>query len=215
MLSLPNLPQLSLLLRHLLCPPHTHPNHLFDISSHKCFPPSVTLVPPLGANMWLPIKGWTLGVGTCVTATMYSVSGTQVSTNKPLWVNEWMSIESGAQLALPRGKAPKYFCSTPLLTHHTRSYLDICFCPVSSLSTWTWTWGTLEYKSICSSHKCFREKQSIGHRLLGWWPAEVCLQTPLWAAGSRFPGWGGLYFRFQTLLQLLSDCLNPLLTSQP
>ena len=67
MLFLPNSPQLSPLLRHLLCLPHIHPNHLL-CPQPQMLPSSVTLVPLLQGtvNTLIPPskKGGPLGVGT-------------------------------------------------------------------------------------------------------------------------------------------------------
>lgn len=86
MLSLPNLPQLSLLLRHLLCPPHTHPNDLLCLQP-QMLPSSVTLVPPLQGmvNMLTPhlerVDPWEWGHVFC--NNVFCVWHT-VGTNKPL-----------------------------------------------------------------------------------------------------------------------------------
>lgn len=44
----------------------------------------------------------------------------------------------------------------------------------------------------------------------GWWPAERLSADTLVGSHSISWTWGALYFRFQTLLQLLSDCPDPI-----
>ena len=92
MLFLPNLPQLSCLLRHLPCPPHMHPNHLL-CPQPQMLPSSITVVQLLQGtvNMLIPPsrKGGPLGVGTCLL--QHCILCLAHSWHKQATVSEWMN----------------------------------------------------------------------------------------------------------------------------